>query len=80
MEDNKNFNYMTVNVTAKDLPLIIDQLATYFKAYKIHGNSSNIYSSAKISGYITEFSFKMLCEKADTFATVKITVEEFIKC
>lgn len=30
MNDNTNFNYMTVKVTAKDLPLIIDQLTSYF--------------------------------------------------
>lgn len=78
MDDNKYFNYMKVKVTGKELTLIIDHFATYFKEYKLSGNSRTLDSSITISGYITDFSLSMLRAEAERFATVNVYVEEII--
>lgn len=74
--NNVNYNYVRVAIEANHLELIIDEFTELFHGYSIHGSNSK----ATISGYITEYQFHKLSEKAKHYATVKVYVEEIITC
>lgn len=71
-----NYDYVRLAIEANNLNLIIDEFTEFFHGYSIHGSNSK----ATISGYITEYNFNKLSEKAKHYATVKLDLEELITC
>lgn len=74
--NNINYDYVRLTIEANHLDLIINEFTEFFHGYSIQGNNSK----ATISGYITEYNFHKLSEKAKHYATVNLDLEELIEC